>query len=186
MKFSKTEQQFLLDLARKSISHFLKNRTILKIDKEKLPSKKLKEKLATFVTLTKNGNLRGCIGHLTAIQPLYLDIIENAKSAAVDDFRFLEVTLAELDLIKIEISILSKPEKLEYNSLEELFEKLKNKPGVILSKGQAQATFLPQVWEELDKPSEFLSHLAEKAGLGHNEWKNAEYKVYYVENFQEQ
>jgi uncharacterized protein len=185
MDFTNEEKLFLLDLARSSINYYLKNNKFIGTDIETLPSEQVKKELACFVTLTIDNNLRGCIGHLEAIQPLYLDIIENAVSAALNDYRFPQVSLEELEKIKIEISILTKPEILEYSSEADLLNKLQSKPGVILSKNGYQSTFLPQVWEDLTDPKDFLEHLAIKAGLDRDEWKDAEYKIYNVIKFQE-
>jgi len=86
--FSIIEQQYILSLAHRSIEHFFNSEKILEINEKELPTDQLKEKRACFVTLTLEGNLRGCIGHIEPIQQLYLDIIENAISAAFEDPRF--------------------------------------------------------------------------------------------------
>lgn len=141
------------------------------------------EKKACFVTLTKNGQLRGCIGHLIPVQKLYRDVIDNARAAAFMDYRFDPITTSELPLIKIEISILNVPQKYTYPCPQNLVDYLvKNKPGVILKKGFNQATFLPQVWEELKTPREFMGYLCQKAELPFDEWqKMNEIEVYGVE-----
>ena len=150
-------------------------------------SPKLKEKRACFVTLTINGQLRGCIGHILPIQELYKDIIENAKSAAYEDPRFPPVKKEELDNLIIEISILTIPKPFPYQTIEELLSYLgKEKPGVILSKGLNRATFLPQVWDDLPDPRSFLSNLALKAGLSPDAWKHGvKVELYSVEKIQE-
>jgi AmmeMemoRadiSam system protein A len=134
---------------------------------------KLKEKRACFVTLTRIGQLRGCIGHILPVQELYKDIIENSKAAAFEDPRFSPVTEKELADLTIEISVLTIPKPFSYHTHEELLHYLgKRKPGVILSKGSAQATFLPAVWDDIHDPQVFLTHLSLKAGLGSDEWKH--------------
>jgi AmmeMemoRadiSam system protein A len=182
--YTKSEQKFMLDLARNAISKHVSNIS-LSINKQ-IPAK-LQEKRACFVTLTKKGTLRGCIGHILAIKTLYEDIIENAKAAAFDDPRFAPVTNDELEDLTIEISVLTVPKPFLYATPNQLTAKLaKDKPGVILKSGPYQATFLPQVWEDLPSPEEFLSHLAIKAGLSADSWKNTvEILAYGADVFKE-
>ena len=143
----------------------------------------LKEKRACFVTLLINGELRGCIGHILPIQELYKDIIENARAAAFDDPRFSPLTCEEVEHLTIEISVLTVPQPFFYTSVEDLLHYLgKNKPGVILSKGKNQATFLPAVWHDLPSPEIFLTQLSIKAGLDPYDWKlGVEIRVYNAE-----
>jgi len=172
-------KKWLLDLARRTIESEVRGG---KVVVGRVPVE-FKKKKACFVTLTKNGELRGCIGHLVSVQELYRDVIENAKGAAMADYRFEPVNSAELPKIEIEISILDQPKKYKYSIPEKLVKFLaKNKPGVILRKGINQATYLPQVWEELKKPEDFLGYLCQKAGLPFDEWKKmSEVEVYKVE-----
>lgn len=178
------DRKLLLDLAKNAIESKLKGHKF-EIPKN-IPSK-LKEKRGAFVTLTINGQLRGCIGHILPVQELYKDVIENARAAAFDDPRFPPLKKEELPNLKIEISILDLPKKLEYESPQMLIDYLnKNKPGVILKKGPYQATFLPQVWEELPNPEDFLTHLCLKAGLPADEWTyGTEIETYKVEKIKE-
>lgn len=181
------ERQYLLVLARQSIRHYLDTGKNLKVANGELPSEKLKEKRACFVTLTMGGQLRGCIGHILPIQELYLDVIENAVSAAFEDPRFNPLSKAEFDKIKIEISVLTAPAPLKFSTPEELIKKLRPKiDGVILKRGRQQATFLPQVWEELSSPKEFLGHLCLKAGLEAECWRgDLAVETYQAEAFGE-
>ena len=176
-------KKWLLDLARRAIKSGLREE---KLVVEKVPVE-FKKKKACFITLTKNGQLRGCIGHLISVQELYQDVIQNAQAAAFMDYRFNPVTDNELPQIKIEISILNRPKKYKYSCPKDLVKFLaENKPGVILKKGINQATYLPQVWEELKTPEEFMSSLCQKAGLPSDEWqKMAKVAVYQVEKFSE-
>lgn len=188
LSMNKVEQDFLLKLARKSIEHYLNHSSQLGISDSDLPSKELLTKQACFVTLTKDGQLRGCVGHLEPMQPLYKDVIENATAAAFFDTRFLPVTIGELPEIRIEISILSEPKNISYQTIEQLIKLLSDtRPGVIIQRGIFKATFLPQVWEELSSPEDFLSNLCLKAGLSTNDWKGDNFKVfiYTVLAFQE-
>lgn len=121
---------------------------------------------ASFVTLTQNGTLRGCIGSLLAQRPLIEDLISNARNAAFRDPRFPKFKREEFEKTSIEVSILSTPLHVEYKDLEELKTKITPKvDGVILSLNNHQATFLPQVWEELPDFELFFGHLLNKAGL---------------------
>ena len=124
-------------------------------------------KQATFVTLTLHGQLRGCIGSLIAHRSLIDDLISNAQSAAFHDPRFLPLTAAEFEAIKIEVSLLSEPKLVTYTDQAELKSLIRTGvDGVILRHGNYQATFLPQVWEELSDFETFFSHLGMKAGIG--------------------
>ncbi len=124
-------------------------------------------KQATFVTLTLNGQLRGCIGSLMPDRPLIDDLISNAKSAAFHDPRFLPLDLDEFNDIEIEVSLLSQPKLVSYADKAHLKSLIHiYKDGVILRHGNHQATFLPQVWDELKDFESFFSHLGMKAGIG--------------------
>lgn len=112
---------------------------------------------ATFVTLTLHGHLRGCIGSLIAHRPLIDDLVSNAQSAAFRDPRFLPLTLAEFNEITIEVSLLSEPKLVSYHDKMDLKSLIhRNVDGVILQLGNHQATFLPQVWEDLNDFESFL------------------------------
>lgn len=184
---SQQEKTYLLKLARKAIEHYLENKAKLKVEEKNVPEKLL-EKKGCFVTLTSNSMLRGCIGHLLPVQPLYKDVIENAVNAGFYDPRFPPLVKEELKQTHIEISVLDIPKKLEYKDEKDLIQKLtKSKPGVILKKGFYHATFLPQVWDEISDAEEFLGHLCMKAGLMQDEWKTGilTIETYEVEKFEE-
>ena len=184
---SREEKVFLLGLARKTIETFLQNGKSYRVDPSALTSAFINDG-AVFVTLTKAGALRGCIGSLQAFQPLYLDVQERAIQAASEDYRFSPVKAADLASIKIEISILSQPQPLMYNSPDQLPGKLRvGIDGVILQDGTRRATFLPQVWQQLPSKEEFLSHLCAKMGASPTLWKTKmlEVQTYQVEEFSE-
>ena len=146
----------------------------------------VKENSGCFVTLTVGGTLRGCIGYIEPIKPLYQAVIENAANAALHDPRFQRVTTAELGKIKIEISVLTKPVSLAYNDADDLLKKLVPKrDGVILRKGGHQSTYLPQVWEDLPDKVTFLEQLSIKGGMPRDGWKTAEIKTYRALHFEE-
>ena len=186
---NKEKQKKLLQLARKSIEHYLYTREFYIPEEEDFADDELQLVVGVFVTLTEGGRLRGCIGNIEGVEPLYIAVARNAVNAGFYDPRFYPLEPSELDKIKIEISILSKPKKLEYSSQAELIQLLQeNKPGIILKQGTRSATFLPQVWEQVANPEEFLSHLCLKAGLVESCWKdsNTEILYYTVESFEEE
>lgn len=138
------------------------------IDKEALLREYpfLGEQRATFVTLNYASNLRGCIGSIIAHRSLLEDIIANAKSAAFHDPRFQAVRQEELDLLRLEVSVLTPPRLLEYKDYENLLTRITpHKDGLILKYGNHQGTFLPQVWEQIPTTEQFLQELSYKAGL---------------------
>jgi AmmeMemoRadiSam system protein A len=133
----------------------------------------LNDLAATFVTLKKNGELRGCIGSLKARYSLMDDLQSNAIAAAFHDPRFPPLSENELDQVQIEVSILSSPEKIEFVSEADLLAQLKpHIDGVIFSYGNNRSTFLPQVWEKLSSPELFMAQLKQKAGLAADFWSD--------------
>jgi len=132
---------------------------------------RLSEPGAAFVTLKRGDRLRGCIGSLEATRPLLEDLTQNAVAAALHDPRFLPMTLAELEKVSIEVSLLSQPRLLDVHSeVETVMALHSGLDGVILQLGVQRATFLPQVWADLPNPHEFLKHLRHKAGLMTHRW----------------
>ncbi|MBQ3310700.1 AmmeMemoRadiSam system protein B [bacterium] len=121
---------------------------------------------ACFVTLEKSEQLRGCIGSIIAHQPLIADLLQHAKDAAFNDYRFNPVTENELKDIKVSISILTEPKKIDFNDEEDLLNKMvPNIDGIIIKDEQYQAVYLPVVWEQLPDKRDFLNSLKMKAGL---------------------
>lgn len=176
------EMKELLKLARETLEvHFDKKE--LSVSSE--IKKKYSKKQACFVTLTLDDELRGCIGSIYSRQELWRDVVENTLNAAFNDYRFPSLDKSELDKIKIEVSVLTVPQKISFKDEEDLKRKIKGK-GVILKKGLNSATYLPQVWEDLPDEEEFLSSLCQKAGLKRSAWKeNVEVFVYEVEKVKE-
>ncbi len=126
---------------------------------------------AVFVTLTRNGQLRGCIGSLEAWRPLAEDVRKNALAAAFRDPRFKPLGIEELPATRVEVSLLGAPETMIFNSEADALAQLRpDIDGVILTAGRHRATFLPQVWEQLPEPATFLARLKEKAGLSASYW----------------
>lgn len=168
----------ILQLARDALQAAAERRDLPPIDLAGLPDL-LRNPGASFVTLTKDNALRGCIGALEARLPLAEDVRQHAVAAATHDYRFPAVQADEVDTIQIEISILTKPSQIEYADPEELLGILRpGVDGVIITDGKKRATFLPQVWERVTSPSQFLSMLCEKASLPSEAWQKGDLQVY--------
>ena len=134
----------------------------------------LQEPGASFVTLTRKGELRGCIGTLEAHRPLGVDVRENAVAAAFRDPRFAPLGIAEFEAIRVEVSLLSTTEALVAASEEEALARLRpGIDGVVFEYQHFRSTFLPQVWEQLPEPAEFLAYLKRKAGLPVDFWSDS-------------
>ncbi len=121
---------------------------------------------ASFVTLTRNGELRGCIGTLEPYRSLAADIAANACHAAFDDRRFPPISRNDWPSVQVEVSVLGDIEWCDCPTLAEAIEWVQQgSDGVVIVSGNRRATFLPQVWESLPDPIEFFDHLLQKAGL---------------------
>lgn len=143
----------------------------------------------TFVTLEIDGALRGCIGDLDGRAPLRDSVPRHALQAAFRDPRFLPLKKAELDRVRISVSVLTSPQPLSYRDPSGLLQHLSHRrDGVIIRKGGAQATYLPQVWDQLPDPARFLSALCRKAGLAKDAWRRTplEVRTYQAQVFHEQ
>lgn len=181
------QKNFLLNLARQTIEDYFSKHEKPSVDIKKIDPI-LTKPAATFVTLTKKGELRGCIGSIIPRKKMYEDVINNALLAAFGDNRFAPVEKNELGDIKIEISVLSKAKPYQYSSVNELLKAIESKKhGVILQIGFNQATFLPQVWEELPDKIQFLECLCQKAGLDKNAWRESGTEIFFytVDKFSE-
>lgn len=188
MQLTKQDQDYLLQLVRQAIVNYFHGRELPKIAPADLPSSGLAEKKACFVTLTIDGKLRGCIGNIVAMRPLYQDVIDNAVNAAYEDPRFLPLTQDELQKIKIEISVLSLSQQLSFKNSDELLAKIRpNIDGIILESQGRHATFLPQVWEKIPQKEDFLNQLCLKAGASTDCWQDPDVRirVYQVQKFKE-
>jgi len=186
---SEDDGRLLLKLAREGIlQEFEKNGNdlISMIPEESKDS--LKQNRGVFVSLHQNGGLKGCIGIIEPVKPLCEGVIDNAKHAAFHDTRFIPLSFEDLKDTKIEVSILTSPENLEYRDGRDLINKIRpDIDGVIIRKNTHSATFLPQVWKQLKNPESFLRQLCMKAGLGPDEWKTGDLHVstYQVQLFEE-
>jgi len=162
----------LLDIVKKAIKFGLENNSRLPIDPEAFDPV-LREKRATFVTLHINGVLRGCIGSLTAICPLIVDLVDNAYCVAFRDTRFPPLEKSEFEHLQYHISILSETTPILFTSEKDLINQLRpNVDGLVLKEGMNSGTFLPSVWEQLPDREMFLKHLKRKAGLSQDYWSD--------------
>ena len=181
------ERCTLLRLARETVARTARRQTVNVRVEDYSPA--LQAWGASFVTLTTaDGDLRGCIGALEAYQPLVQDVCEHAAAAASEDYRVYPLRPEEVGILHIEFSILTAPLILEYSDGADLAARLR--PGVdggILWDGGRRATFLPQVWEKLPDPEEFLAHLCMKMGAPADTWRRRKLRVgvYQVEEFHE-
>ena len=168
---SNDEKQLLKKIAYESIHDSLAGKPIA--HPEILPT--LKEKCGAFVSLHKQGHLRGCIGHFGEDTPLYEIVAEMARAAAFEDPRFMPVTRDELNDLDIEISVLTPMRRIQ--SLDEF---QLHRHGIYIRKGYRSGTFLPQVADEVNwTKEEFVGHCSQdKAGLGWDGWRDAELYVY--------
>jgi len=181
------DQQVLLALARRAIGRAARGQP-LEAEVPDAPSSWLQTPLASFVTLTTQGALRGCIGGLYPTVPLIEDVQLHAYAAAREDPRFPPLRPEEVAGIQIEISVLSAPEPLAYGTPDDLLLRLRpGVDGVIVQSGLRRATFLPQVWEKVPVPKMFLEMLCEKAALATDAWRSGKIEVftYQVEVFEE-
>ncbi|MBS1188997.1 MAG: hypothetical protein H6R10_789 [Rhodocyclaceae bacterium] len=159
----------LLQIARNAIGAHFGIPPAAGPDQAALPN--LQEPGATFVTLMQDGKLRGCIGTLLPCQPLADDVRENACNAAFGDPRFMPLTREEWARTKLEVSLLTPPQPMRFEDEADALAQLRpGIDGVVFRAGPRRSTFLPQVWEQLPTPTEFLAHLKRKAGLPADYW----------------
>lgn len=174
----------LIEVARRSIEHGLASGRPLAVTPSEY-HRDLKAVRASFVTLQIHGRLRGCIGHLEAVQPLVVDVAENAFAAAFRDPRFEPLRKDEWPEVDLHLSILTTPEPLQFADEADLIRQIRpGEDGLILQDGPNRGTFLPSVWESLPDPADFLVHLKHKAGLAANHWSDrVEVYRYRTESF---
>lgn len=184
MSINLVQRQYLLALARESIVCEL---TQAELQREVTQELDLGFFASTFVTLSQEGELRGCVGSIDATRTIVDDVLHNAKGAAFHDPRFIEVTLDELPKLTIEISVLSSTTSLSFVSEPDLFAQIEiGRDGVIVEFGLHRATFLPTVWEQLPTHTEFFEHLKRKAQLStETPLTDVSVSTYQVEHFSE-
>jgi AmmeMemoRadiSam system protein A len=190
-RISAAEGQALVALARQTIARHL-GLPVAPADEaalaQQLQAASLQQHCGTFVTLKIHGDLRGCIGSLIGTDTIVEGVRENAINAAFGDPRFPPLSSSEFDAVEVEVSVLTEPQPLEYSDAADLLAKLRpGVDGLIIRQGLAGATFLPQVWEQLPDPQQFLAHLCLKAGLAMDAWQRGTLSVmtYQVQYFEE-
>ena len=176
----------LLRIARASIEYGFEKAEHLPVASDQLPGEMM-ELRATFTTLRRDGQLRGCCGTLQAVRPLAEDVAYSAFQAAFRDPRFEPLARNELASIGLEVAVLSPLEPLPVDSEADLLEKLvPGIDGLIIAEGARRATFLPKVWEQLPEPQDFLCALKKKCGLQPDYWSgNLEFLHYSTVTYAE-
>lgn len=173
----KKDGKELIKIARDSISSCFSGKDI---EISAALKKKLGERLGVFVTLKIDDELRGCIGYTEGIAPLYALVAEAAKAAAFSDPRFMPLSKQELDKIKIEVSVLTKPELIKAKKAEDYLKEIKiGRDGLIIRSEYGSGLLLPQVPGEWGwDVKEFLENLCNKAGMNKDAWKDLSNKIY--------
>lgn len=165
MHLTPDQKKTLLDIAKASIEHGLRQRNLLDVTPARYESG-LQALGASFVTLRIEHNLRGCIGALEAARPLVVDVAQHAYAAAFCDPRFAPLNTEELPQLTIHISVLSPSNPVAFESEEMLARILRpGIDGLTIAYGRYRATFLPAVWHSIADPHEFIRQLKTKAGL---------------------
>ena len=186
-KLTVAERKRLFELARQALLEFVRSGSQPSVDEASL-TPALREFRSCFVTLTRQGELRGCIGNIQPREPLFRAVMNNACGAAFRDSRFSPVSSAEIPELEIEISVLTEPTPLAFASSQELLQKLRpNVDGVVLKLEGRAATFLPQVWEKFSDAASFMDELARKALSPASAWREPDAVVltYQVESFED-
>jgi AmmeMemoRadiSam system protein A len=166
------EHILLRSVAKDAIAYGLEHGAHMPVDTPRYPPP-LRAPGASFVTLKKHGELRGCIGSLEAYQPLVEDIAHNAYAAAFNDPRFMPVSEREFDDLEIHISVLTPAVPMHFTSQTDLLKQIQpGIDGLVLEDGRHRGTFLPSVWESLPSTEQFLQHLKLKAGLPADYWSD--------------
>lgn len=173
MNAESTNHELLLKIAWQSLRHGLRAGRPLEPELQSLPSA-LSEPAACFVTLHKNGLLRGCIGSMEARDPLAKAVAWSAFSAGFRDPRFPPLEPEELDELALEISVLSPMQEMTISSEQDLLDSLRPEvDGLLLEEGGRHAVYLPSVWEQLPEPTEFVRQLKRKGGWPADYWSSA-------------
>ena len=182
----KVAATFLLGLARQSIEYGFDHGEAIPVRVDGLPQDLL-EPTATFTTLRRERQLRGCCGTLEARRPLATDVAHSAFQAAFRDSRFEPLARRELDDLLIEVSVLSPMEPMTVADESELLRELRpGIDGLVIAEGLRRATFLPKVWEQLPEPDRFVAQLKAKCGLPQDYWSaRLEFLRYRTSTFTE-
>ena len=173
---SKDDGNFLLNLAREAIIKTTRNE---KVNKPESYPESLDNSMGVFCTITKNNELRGCIGVPYPTMPL-IEALISAACSVCEDPRFPKLSGDEAKDIRVEISILTEPELINAKP-EQYLDLIEKRHGLILQYGPYSGLFLPQVWKEIPEKEGFLDHLCLKAGLSPGMWKENGTKLYKFE-----
>ncbi|MGL6314062.1 AmmeMemoRadiSam system protein A [Vibrio sp. WXL103] len=169
-RYTTKELKILLEVARQTIDCYIKGSTLSKLKASDYPASLLR-KGACFVSLHVDGDLQGCIGTTQAQVPLIMEVQRKTWAACCQDRRFTPLQAHQLKGLEVEVSVLSEPEPLDVASEAELLKYLAiHRSGLTLSEGPRRALFLPQVWQQLPEPTQFLSHLKHKGGWPQDYW----------------
>lgn len=186
LSFTEEEKKELLRIARSAVGEAVRTGNKPKSDSlvpTKFPIFNIPR--GVFVTLKENGELRGCIGSLFPQQSLFEGVLQNAVKAAKEDPRFPPVAETELDRLAVSISVLDYPRRLKVADPSDYPKALKPKEdGIILAAAGGQSTFLPQVWEDIPRPEDFLSALCRKQGAKNDCWRDAGATLYRYRAFE--
>jgi len=159
-------QSLLLQIARESITEVFEAQTTIKKEELYKQYPALKEHIASFITIYLDDELRGSMGSVLPTRPLLDDIIHNAKSAAFEDSRFTPLKTSEYLRSSLELSLLTEPKELSYDTIDDIKGQTRcGEDGLIITLGEKQAAFLPQIWAQLHDFDAFFSHLLQEAGL---------------------
>ena len=185
-KLSREDERLLLQVARDAIEYGLRYKRAPHLEAETFPAS-VRVPRAVFVTLTLDGELRGCVGTMESGLPLVINVSKYAYASAFVDSRFPAVTASELPQLHIHISILSPLEQIVCCSEQELLSKIRpGIDGLLLEEGTHRATLLPSVWDSIPDPTEFVKRLKIKAGLPAHYWSNTirmhSYTVQSIQN----
>ena len=177
----------MLDIAHRSIAAGLDGAKMPSLDAEGMRGV-LATQRDSFVTLTRNGELRGCIGVIESPRPLAQNTADCAFNAAFRDRRFTPLSPAEAGQIRIEVSVLSETEPIVIRDREDLLQQLQpGVDGLLMEDGRYRSVFLPQVWEKLGTAQEFLEHLLSKAGLPGDYWSaTIRFSRFHITSFSEE
>lgn len=167
------EGRLLLEIAARAIAAVARGERAPGPDLDRVPPA-LREPRATFVTLRRGGELRGCRGTITAAEPLAASVARSACASAFDDERFPPVVAEELQDLELHVSVLSTPEPMEAATEEALLAALRpGRDGLILHDGPRLGLFLPSMWEQLPDPRTFVAFVLRKAGLPTDRWPSS-------------
>ena len=184
MSLSQNEKNALFHIATQSIEHGLRQGCPLNVDLGEYETT-LRETRASFVTLRIQEKLRGCIGSLEAKCALVADVATNAHNAAFSDPRFKPLDWDELEPLRVSISVLNRPEHMEFSCEADVVRQLRpGIDGVILQEGTRRSTLIPAAWSHVESSEQFVCQLKIKAGLPTDHWSDTiQFQLYQAESF---